>query len=121
MKTELLPLSGLLNTGTAVVLQDGAALTCPPLVIADRDCGGRLAHAIAASGFDGRKEEILPIPAPAGTKLNMLVLVGTRGAAKPLDFRKCGAAIAVLPQVLNAGEIALFAPQNGLDVLRGLA
>jgi leucyl aminopeptidase len=121
MRTELLPLSRLLETGTAVVLQDGATLNCPPLVIADRDCGGRIAKAIAASGFDGLRGEILPIPAPGGTTLNMLVLVGTRGAAKPLDFRKCGAAIAVLPQVLNAGEIALFAPQNGLDVLRGLA
>ena len=121
MKTELLPLSRLLETGTAVVLQDGAALTCPPLVRADRDCGGRIAHAIAASGFEGRNAEILPIPAPPETTLDMLVLVGTRGAANSLDFRKCGASIAVLPQVLKAGEIALFAPENSLDVLRGLA
>jgi leucyl aminopeptidase len=121
MKTELLPLSGLLASGTAVVLQDGAALACPPLVRADKDGGGRIAQAITASGFSGRKGEILPIPAPAGMTLNMLVLVGTRGAATPLDFRRCGAAIAVLPQVLSAGEIALFAPENTLDVLRGLA
>ena len=121
MKIELLPISRLLASGTAVVLQDGAALACPPLVRADRDCGGRIAQAIAASGFSGQKGEVLPIPAPAGMSSNMLVLVGTRGAVNPLDFRRCGAAIAVLPQVVNAGEIALFAPENSLDVLRGLA
>ena len=121
MKTELLPLPGLLGTGTAVVLQNGAALTCPPLVVADGDCGGRIAHAIRAAGFDGQNGKILSIPAPAGTQLDMLVLVGTQGAASSLDFRRCGAAIAVLPQVLSAGEIGLFAPDNCLDVLRGLA
>lgn len=121
MQIELLPLQGLLGTGTAVVLQDGAALTCPPLLLADRDGGGRIAHAIRASAFDGQNGKVLAIPAPAGTQLDMLVLVGTRGASSALDFRKCGAAIAVLPQVVAAGEIALFAPDNGLDVLRGLA
>lgn len=121
MKTELLPLRGLFGTGTAVVLQDGAALTCPPLVSADRDGGGHIAHAIRAAAFDGQNGKILPIPAPAGTQLDMLILVGTRGAAGSLDFRRCGAAIAVLPQVLHAGEIALFAPDSALDVLRGLA
>jgi leucyl aminopeptidase len=121
LKVELLPLSGLLQAGTAVVLQDGAALTCAPLVIADAECGNQISHAISAAGFDGRNGKLLPIPAPAGTKLDMLVLVGTHGAAGSPGFRKCGAAIAVLPQVLNAGEIALFAPENSLDVLRGLA
>jgi leucyl aminopeptidase len=120
MKTELVPLDVLLETSTAVVLQQGAALTCPPLVSLDKASGGRIAQAIAASGFKGGAGEVLPIAAPAGTAIKMLILVGTGEAASPLDLRKCGGAIAVLPQVLKAQEIALFAPSNALDVLRGM-
>lgn len=119
--TQLLPLGSLIERGTAVVLQDGVELTCPPLIAADQESDGCISRAIAAADFAGRTGETLSIPIPAGTALDMLILVGTRGAARPVDFRGLGAAIAVLPRVAKAEEIALFAPQSVFDVLRGLA
>ncbi|TPW31577.1 leucyl aminopeptidase [Martelella alba] len=119
IKISTSPLSDLLTAKIAVILQDGPVVNCPSLV--NTEAGTAIAKAIAASSFGGAAGEILPIPAPVATDLDMLIVIGTGGAQTPLDYRKAGAAIALLPQVLKAGEIALFAPDNALDVLRGMA
>lgn len=119
--SKVLPLESLLEHGTAVVLQDGPELTCPPLVDVDRNWGGRISRAIAAASFEGRTGETLSIPVPEGTALGMLILVGTHGTQRPSEFRAVGAAIAVLPLVKSAGEISVFAPVHAYEVLRGIA
>jgi leucyl aminopeptidase len=120
MKTDLVPLNVLLEAGTAVVLQQEAQLTCPALLSLDKASAERIARTIAASGFQGRAGEVLPISAPDGIAAKQLILVGTGTAPSPLDLRKCGSTIATIPQVLSAREITLFAPANALDVLRGI-
>lgn len=120
IRTDLVPLEALLDASAAVVLQQDAGLSCPALIAIDEKSGGRIAQAIAAGGFQGHSGEVLTIPAPAGTQIKMLTLVGTAGAVSTLDFRRLGSAIAVLPQILKAREIALFSPSHAQEVLRGL-
>ncbi|WP_176086455.1 M17 family peptidase N-terminal domain-containing protein [Martelella sp. HB161492] len=119
IKISTSSLSGLLKAKIAVVVQDGPGLTCPSL--AGTDAGRSIERAMAAASFGGMSGDVLAIPAPTGTDLDMLIIVGAGGAQTPLDFRKIGASIALLPQVLKTGEIALFAAASGLDVLRGMA
>lgn len=111
----------LCETGVAVVFQDGPDLSCPDLIGGDPATRQQIARAVRASGFMGGNGEVLSIPAPVGTDLDMLILVGSRGADGPLAFRKLGAAVAVMPQVLAAGAISLFAATGCTDVVRGLA
>ena len=74
-----IPRSGIIVTG---VLAD-RKLT-PSAEELDKRTRGRLKQAIAASQFKGNKNQSLTVLAPAGTKLNRIVLVGL-GKVKDLD------------------------------------
>jgi leucyl aminopeptidase len=64
---------------------DGARLTGTALAV-DRKTKGAISRAAAAATFTGKREKTLTVPAPAGTKLKKIVLLGL-GDAKVLDTK----------------------------------
>ncbi|MBI5162553.1 MAG: leucyl aminopeptidase [Magnetospirillum sp.] len=90
----------------AVGVLEGRVLT-PAAAALDAQSGGTLARAMAASRFEGKKEQTLTILAPAGLTVGRIVLVGL-GKAAGLDALAAqafgGTAVA---QVATSGETAL--------------
>jgi leucyl aminopeptidase len=121
MRVTLSSNSDLPESGTAVVVQHGAQFKLPDLVHANKASGEALAMAVAAGRFEGKSGQMLMIPAPAGTRLDRLLLVGVNGAKTPNDMRKIGAKIAIHPDIVDAENIKLFAGAHALDIAKGLA
>jgi leucyl aminopeptidase len=105
------PSSGALVVG---VLED-AKLT-PTATSLDKQTGGAIERAIAASSFSGKKGELLEIVAPANLKNSRVVLVGLGAPAKlnEKDLQDLGGSAAA--HLLKCGEdkAAFF-----VDKLRG--
>lgn len=121
MRITLSANAGLPESGTAVVVQNGARLDQPDLIRANEASGDALARAVAAGGFEGKSGQMLMIPSPAGTTLDRLLLVGADGAKTAKDVRRIGAKIAIHADIVAAGKIKLIAGAHALDVARGLA
>ncbi|HLO78698.1 MAG TPA: M17 family peptidase N-terminal domain-containing protein, partial [Magnetospirillum sp.] len=92
--------------GAAIVgVLEGKVLTATAQTL-DQQSGGALSRAIAASRFEGKKDQTLTVLAPAGLELNRVVLVGL-GKAEAIDALAAqsfgGTALA---QVVNSGDAA---------------
>ena len=70
--------------GTAVVVVPEGGKLGPIAAKLDAQTKGTLTRAMKAAGFTGKREKTLVIVAPAGTKLNRVILIGV-GNAKSLD------------------------------------
>src|SRR6202046_159817 len=69
------------DSGTIVVgVGEDRALT-PVTATLDRDVGGALTRAMAASRFTGKKDQLLPVLAPANLKVGRILLAGLGKAA----------------------------------------
>jgi leucyl aminopeptidase len=87
-----MPKSGALCVGVL----DGGVLT-PAASAVDQTTGGQVSRAIKASkAFNGKGEQVLALPAPAGVDLDLVLLFGL-GKPKELSrltLQKCGGALA---------------------------
>jgi leucyl aminopeptidase len=107
---------GLPAAGTVVVgALDNAALT-PSAQALDRKTKGSLKRAIKASRFEGKKGQTLSILAPAGTRLDRVLLVGLGKADDITDqeMENLGGKIYVETQREKGGDVAVV-----VDEVRG--
>ncbi|HVI49993.1 MAG TPA: leucyl aminopeptidase [Candidatus Sulfotelmatobacter sp.] len=105
-----LPTEGALVVGVL----EGRALT-PAAVKADQATGGQLARAIAASRFEGKKEQALLLQAPAGIEASRVLLLGLGKAA---DFDALAAEAlggAVIAQLASSGDAVVTVALDGLE------
>ena len=72
------------KSGTAVVAVAAGGKLMPAARDLDKAAGGALTKAIKASRFDGEIRQTLDVPAPAGVKLDRIVLLGL-GKEKEID------------------------------------
>jgi leucyl aminopeptidase len=97
----------------ALVLEDRKMT--PSAEAVDKQTGGMLARAMAASRFKGRKDETLSVLAPAKIDAARVILVGL-GKAAALDaaaFQRAGGQI--VAQLNSAGESAAQVTVDGID------
>jgi leucyl aminopeptidase len=116
---------GLSETGIVVVTSSAGGELSASAKKLDKKAGGALTRAIKASRFDGKKGQLLNVIAPAGTKLDRVMLVGLGKATDitDLEMQNLGGRIyaatyqakngavavevdAVKDAKLNAGDIA---------------
>ena len=116
---------GLSETGIVVVTSSAGGELSASATKLDKKAGGALTRAIKASRFDGKKGQLLNVIAPAGTKLDRVMLVGLGRATDitDLEMQNLGGRIyaatyqakngavavevdAVKDAKLNAGDIA---------------
>ena len=116
---------GLSETGIVVVTSSAGGELSASATKLDKKAGGALTRAIKASRFDGKKGQLLNVIAPAGTKLDRVMLVGLGKATDitDLEMQNLGGRIyaatyqakngavavevdAVKDAKLNAGDIA---------------
>ena len=95
---------GQTGPGALVVgVLDGGALT-PAAARADRETGGALKRAMAASRFKGKRAQVLEVLAPHGTKASRIILAGL-GKADAFDSNAVErVAAAVIGKLLASGE-----------------
>jgi leucyl aminopeptidase len=74
----------------------------PTAATLDKQLGGALTRAIAASRFTGKKDETLAVLAPAGLALNRVVLAGL-GKAAEIDVKQLENLGGIVLAHLNAG------------------
>lgn len=98
-----LPKSGVL----VVLVPEGGKLE-GVAAMADERCEGRIARALKAASFTGRKESSLDVVAPGG-ELSRVILfgLGAVDALKPLDLEMLGGAIAGTLQALKVESAAI--------------
>jgi leucyl aminopeptidase len=96
---------------------EGKILT-PSAKMLDEQAKGGLSRAIAASRFEGKKDQSLTVLAPAGLEVNRVVLVGL-GKATAIDAAAAqsfgGTALA---QVLNSGDAAAAIACDSIDGMK---
>lgn len=83
MKVSFSKIAAPANGAVVITLAEGAKLAGAAQAL-DRKTKGALSRAIAAAAFTGKSEKVLSIPAPAGTKLKKIVLLGL-GATAAID------------------------------------
>ena len=74
------------GTGTAVVAALAKGALTPSAAKLDAKTGGAIKRAIRASRFEGNKGQSLNIIAPAGTRLERIMVVGLGKAADVTDL-----------------------------------
>ena len=86
---------GLPATGIVVVTASAGGKLSTSAIKLDKKAGGALTRAIKASRFEGKKGQSLNVMAPAGTKLDRVMLVGLGKAADitDLEVQKLGGRI----------------------------
>ena len=96
-----LPKSGTLVAGAL----EGRKLG-PSAALLDRESGGALGRAMAASRFTGKKEELLTVPAPAGLPYDRLILLGLGkpGGLSELELQRLGGVL--VPPLNSVGAAA---------------
>lgn len=85
----------------------------------DRKLGGAIKRAMASGKFEGKKEQVLVIPAPAKTRLNRVVLLGIGEPSELTDVicqKAGGAAIVVLQKGNEATATLIFDDYKGMAV-----
>jgi leucyl aminopeptidase len=100
---------GLPAAGTVIVTAlDGGRLT-PSAQALDRKTKGTLKRAIKASRFDGKKGQTLSVLAPAGTRLDRVLLVGLGKAddISDVEMENLGGRIYAETQRDKTGEITV--------------
>jgi len=107
------------DTGVVVAsVLEGRKLS-PSAAALDEKCDGALSRAMKASRFEGKKNQSLTVMAPAGTKLDRILLLGF-GKAKDLtamDAEKAGGRIyATLSSVGARAVTVLVDPFEGGDL-----
>lgn len=96
---------------------DGKTLT-PTAKMLDEQSQGALSRAIAASRFEGKKDQVLTVLAPAGLAVNRVVLVGL-GKAEAIDALAAQAFGGQgLAQVLTSGDAAVALACDAIDGMR---
>jgi leucyl aminopeptidase len=103
------------KSGTIVVgvLEDRKL--SPTAAALDKDTGGALKRAIAASRFTGRKDEVLGVLAPSGLALGRIVLLGL-GKAQALDQAALqGLGGNIVAQLNSVGEGEAAVALDNLD------
>jgi len=105
-----LPAEGALVVGVF----EGKALT-PAAVKADVAAGGQIARAIAASRFEGKKDQSLLLQAPAGLDASRLLLVGL-GKAEDFDAQAAEALGGnIVAQLSTANDATVTIALDGLE------
>ena len=72
------------KSGTVVVGVSEDRVLSPSAAALDRDTGGALVRAMAASRFNGKKEQLLSILSPANLPIGRIVLAGL-GKVEEID------------------------------------
>jgi leucyl aminopeptidase len=102
--------------GTIVVcVAEDRALT-PAAASLDRETGGALARAMAASRFRGKKDQFLAVLAPAGLTAGRVLLagIGTPAEVDELQLEALGGG--VFAQLAGTGETEAAALLDGVDL-----
>ncbi|HTZ78718.1 MAG TPA: leucyl aminopeptidase [Stellaceae bacterium] len=97
------------KSGTLVVgVLEGKKLT-PTAAALDRESNGAIGQAMAASRFTGKKEEILPVPAPRGLFYERILLLGLGkpAALNAQQMKRLGGAIVPVLNALGATAAAV--------------
>ena len=81
----------------------------------DKRTRGRLKKAIAASQFKGNKNQTLTVLAPAGTKLDRIVLVGLGKAKDSDDLAMQNLGGQIYSAVVRAGSASVIVAVDALD------
>jgi len=105
------------NGGAVVVgVLEGKVLT-PSAASLDAQSGGALIRAIAASRFDGKRDQILALLAPAGLKFSRVLLIGL-GKPETVDSLAAqGFGGTLVAQLGSSGEVQAWV---AVDVVEGL-
>ena len=77
---------GLPGTGVVVVSANAGGKLSASAAKLDKKAGGALTRAIRASRFEGKKGQLLNVMAPAGTKLDRVMIVGLGKASEITDL-----------------------------------
>ncbi|MDP6843209.1 MAG: leucyl aminopeptidase [Rhodospirillales bacterium] len=95
------------GTGTAVVAAMAKGKLTPSAQKLDAKTGGAIKRAIRASRFEGKKGQTLNIMAPAGTRLERIMLVGLGKAAEvtDLEMQKLGGGIYAGTRRVKSGKV----------------
>jgi leucyl aminopeptidase len=100
---------GLPATGIVVVTASAGGKLSTSAIKLDKKAGGALTRAIKASRFEGKKGQSLNVMAPAGTKLDRVMLVGLGKAADitDLEVQKLGGRIYASTYQAKKGAVAI--------------
>ena len=98
------------GTGTAVVAALAKGVLTPSAQKLDAKTGGAIKRAIRASRFEGKKGQSLNLIAPAGTRLERIMVVGLgKGSAvTDMDMQKLGGAIYAGTHRVKSGKVAIL-------------
>ena len=97
-----------------VTVLEGRTLTATGQAL-DSESGGTLSRAMAASRFEGKKDQTLLLMTPAGTKLTRVLLVGL-GKAKAFDAKGAqGLGGIVVAQLSNSTDAEVILAVDALD------
>lgn len=106
----VLPAEGALVVGVL----EGGALT-PAAAKADAATGGQIVRAIAASRFEGKKDQTLLIQAPAGLEVSRVLLAGLGKAAEFDALAAEGLGGTVVAQLSSLGDASVTVLLDGLE------
>ena len=97
--------TGLPGTGVAVVFTDADGKLSPSADKLDKKSGGAIRRAIRGSHFEGKGEQHLQVLAPAGTRLDAILVFGMKKGedVTPLDAERLGGRIYALAQRAKKG------------------
>jgi len=97
------------GTGTAVVAALAKGALTPSAAKLDAKTGGAIKRAIRASRFEGNKGQSLNIIAPAGTRLERIMVVGLGKAADvtDLEMQKLGGTIYAGTRRVKIGKVSV--------------
>ncbi len=90
--------------GTYAVAVSADRTLSPEAVELDKKLGGALRKAMTATRFTGKRDEILPVLAPAGIGLTRVLLYGVGKAEELSDLRLQGVGGAILAHLNSVGE-----------------
>jgi leucyl aminopeptidase len=103
MKISLAKPASAFEGALVVTILEGRKLSATAAAL-DAESGGTLTRAMAASRFEGKKDQTLLLLTPAGLKLTRLLLVGL-GKAKAIDAKGAqGLGGTVVAQLQTSGE-----------------
>lgn len=90
--------------GTYAVAVSADRTLSPEAVELDKKLGGALRKAMTATRFTGKRDEVLPVLAPAGIGLQRVLLYGVGKAEELSDLRLQGVGAAILAHLNAVGE-----------------
>lgn len=117
MNTSFAKLAVPLQGAAVLVMPEGGKLG-PVAAKLDKQTRGTLARAIKAAEFTGKREKTLTVVAPAGSKLNRVILIGL-GSTKSLDATAVERVGAVIYEAASR-DPSLTVVLEGVDANAGL-